>query len=76
MSLSKILTDLCVIKQNINNNNKYFCKCCLQFFSSEKVLTEQKETCLKINGKQTVKIKSGSIGFKNHFKQLVISCVI
>ena len=55
-----------------NNNEKHFCECCLQSFSSEKVLQEHKETCLKINGKQTVKLKSGSIWFKNHFKQLVV----
>ena len=33
-------------------------------------MIEHKVTCLKINGKQTVKLGSGSIKFKNHFKQL------
>ena len=42
-----------------NKNKKYFCKCCLQCFSSEQVLTEHKENCLIINGKQTVKLKNG-----------------
>ena len=28
---------------------------------------------MKINGKQTVKLKSGSIKFKNHFKQSAVS---
>ena len=55
---------------NKTKNKKYFCKCCLQFFSSEKVLIEKKENCLVINGKQSVKLKSGSISFKNYFKQL------
>ena len=50
--------------------NKHSCKYRLQYFSSERVLAEHKETCLKINGKQTVKLRSGSIKFKNHFKQL------
>ena len=50
-------------------NKKYFCKYCLQCFSSERVLAERNETCLKINGKQTVKLRSGLIKFKNHFKQ-------
>ena len=50
--------------------NKHFCKYRLQYFSSERVLAEHKVTCLKINGKQTVKLRSGSIKFKNHFKQL------
>ena len=27
---------------------------------------------MKINGKQSVKLKSGSIEFKNHFKQLAV----
>ena len=39
-------------------------------FSSEEVLIEHKENCLIINGKQSVKLKSDSISFKNYFKQL------
>ena len=45
---------------------KHFCKSCLQYFSSERVLIKHKETCLIINGKQKVKLKSGSIKLKNH----------
>ena len=56
-----------------NRNKKYFCKCHLQCFSSEKVLIEHKENCLIINGKQGVKLISGSIRFKNYFKQLAVS---
>ena len=33
-------------------------------------MIEHKETCLKVNVKQSVKLKSGSNEFKNHFKQL------
>ena len=55
-----------------NKNKKHFCKYCLQCFSSEKVLQEHKETCLKINGKQSVTLRSGSIKFKNSFKQLAV----
>ena len=55
-----------------NKNKKYFCKCCLQCFSSEKVLIEHKENCLIINAKQGVKLKSGSISFKNDFKRLLV----
>ena len=36
-------------------NKKYFCKICLQCFSSKNVLTEHKEDCLTINDKQSVK---------------------
>ena len=53
-----------------NKNKKYFCKCCLQCFSSENVLTEHKENCLVIIGKQNVKLGKGLISFKNYFKQL------
>ena len=52
-----------------NKNKKHSSKCCLQCFSSEKVLQEHREICLKINGKQNLKLKSGSIKFKIHFKQ-------
>ena len=41
-----------------------FCGYCLQSFSSERVLAEHRETCLKINGKQAVKLRSGSIELK------------
>ena len=52
------------MSNKIKNNKKHFCKYCLQCFSSEKLLVKHKETCLKINGKQSVKLKSGSIKFK------------
>ena len=35
-----------------NKNKKHFCKCCLQFFSSERVLIDHKTDCLKINAKK------------------------
>ena len=37
-----------------NKNQKYFCRSCLQCFSSKNMLTEHKEDCLSINGKQSV----------------------
>ena len=67
MSTSKILTGLCAIKQNVKIK-----KYCLQCFSSENVLTVHKEVCLKINCKEAVKLKSGSIKFKNYFRQLAV----
>ena len=45
---------------------KHFCRYCFQSFSSEEVLHKEhkdKEACLNINGKQNVKLKSGSIKF-------------
>ena len=51
---------------------KHFCKYCLQCFSSEEFLQKEKVNCLKINSKQSVKLKSGSIKSGNHFKQLAV----
>ena len=67
-SILKILTDLSAK----DNNKKRFCRYCLQCFSSEKVVEEHQKVCLKINGKQNLKLRSGSIKFKSHFKQLVV----
>ena len=51
-----------------NKNKKWFCRSCLQCFSSKNVLTEHKEDCLIINGKQSVKLEKGTIEFENYFK--------
>ena len=51
-----------------NKNKKYFCKSCLQCFSSKNVLTKHKEVCLSINGAQSVR----TIEFKNYFKQIPV----
>ena len=55
-----------------NKNKKWFCKSCLQCFSSKNVLTEHKEDCLIINGKQSVKLEKGTIEFENYFKQIPV----
>ena len=49
-----------------NKNKKYFCKSCLQCFSSKNVLTKHKAACLGINGAQSVRLEKGTI-------QLIIS---
>ena len=53
-----------------NKNKNYFCKSCLQCFSSKNVLKEHKEVCLSINGAQSVRLEKGTIGFENYFKQI------
>ena len=53
-----------------NKNKKWFCRSCLQCFSSENVLIKYKENCLSINGKQSVKLEKGTIKFENYFKQI------
>ena len=51
---------------------KYFCKSCLQCFSSKNVLTKHKEVYLGINGVQSVRLEKGTIEFKNYFKQIPV----
>ena len=51
---------------------KWFCKRCLQSFSSENVLAKHKEDCLNINGKQSVNLGKGTIEFENYFKRIPV----
>ena len=53
-------------------NKKWFCKSCLQCFSSENVLIKHKEDCLSINGQQSVNLEEGIIEFKSYLKQLPV----
>ena len=55
-----------------NKNKKWFCKSCLQCFSSENVLIKHKENCLSINGKKSIKLDEGIIKFENYFKQIPV----
>ena len=56
-----------------NKNKKWFCRSCLQCFSSESVLIKHKEDCLSVNGKQSVKLEEeGIIEFENYFKQIPV----
>ena len=55
-----------------HKGKKYFCRNCLQCFSSEKILNEHKEDCLAINGKQNVKLEEGFISFKNYSRQIPV----
>ena len=61
-----------VCNKTKNKNKKHFSRYCLQFSSSTRALQEHKNVCLKINGKQSVKLRSDSIKFKNYFKQLAV----
>ena len=55
-----------------HEGKKYFCKICLQRFSSKSVLNKHKEECLLINGKQSVKLEKGFISFKNYSRQIPV----
>ena len=58
-----------MFKKTKNKNKKYFCKSCLQCFSSEKVLIKLKKDCLSI---KSVKAEEEIIKFENYFKQLQV----
>ena len=53
--------DRFMLHKTKNKNKKYFCKSCLQCFSSKKVSTKHKEDCLSINGAQSVRFEKGTI---------------
>ena len=51
-------------------NKKWFCKSCLQCFSSEFILKSHKKDSLSINGRQRVKLEKGFIEFNNFNKMI------
>ena len=61
-----------IFNKTKHERKKYFCKSCLQCFSSEKVLKDHKEDCLMINGKQNVKLEKGFISFRNFNRQISV----
>ena len=67
MCISK--TNRFMFHKTKNKNKKYFCKSCLQCFSSKNLLTGHKEDCLSINVEQSIRLEKGSIEFKIYFKQ-------
>ena len=62
-----------MLSKTKNKNKKYFCKNCLQYFSSENVLLEHKKYCSLINGGQNVKLEKGFIESKNFNIQISVS---
>ena len=67
-----------MFRQTKHEHRKYFCMYCLQCFSKEDVLTEHKNNCISINGKQAINMpeKGDKVYFKNHHKQLPVPFVI
>ena len=45
----------------------------MQCFNNEKILMEHKEIYLKINGKQSIKLRNETIKFKNYSKKWSVS---
>ena len=64
--------DRFIFHKTKNKNKKWFCKSCLQYFSSENILIKHKENCLSINGKQSVKLEEGITKFENYSKQIPV----
>ena len=52
-----------------NKTIKYFCKSCLQCFSSKNVLNNHKEVSLSINGAKSVRLEKGTVVFKKFKKK-------
>ena len=52
-------------------NKKWFCRSCLQCFSSKNVLTEQK-VCLRVNVAQSARLEKETIELNNYFKQMLV----
>ena len=67
-----------MFSQTKHEHKKYFCMYCLQCFSREDVLTEHKNNCISINGKQAINMpkKGDKVFFKNYHKQLPVPFVI
>ena len=67
-----------MFNQTKHEHRKHFCMYCLQCFSREDVLTEHKNNCISINGKQAINMpeKGDKVYFKNHHKQLPVPFVI
>ena len=61
-----------MFNKTIHTGKKYFCKSCLQCFSTDKVLTKHKKDCLLINGAQNVKLEKGFISFRSYSKQIPV----
>ena len=64
--------DRFMFQKTKNKNKKWFCRSCLQCFSSKNVLTEHKEDCFIINAGQSVTLEKGTIEFKKYFKQIPV----
>ena len=64
--------------QSKDSHKLFFCYYCLQHFTSEEILKNHAEGCLKINETQKVKMpcKNKNIFFTNYHKQLMAPFVI
>ena len=61
-----------MLSKTKSKNKKWFCKSCLQCFSSEKVFLGHSKDCLMINGGQNVKLEKGFTEFRNYNKMIPV----
>ena len=65
--------------QTKHKERKHFCMYCLQGFTSERVLDNHKNNCIKLNGEQAVKMpnrNNNTLKFNNYHKQQPVPFVI
>ena len=65
--------------QTKHKERKHFCMWCLQCFSSERVLSNHKDICIQVNGKQAIKMPdkdNNILKFNNFHKQQPVPFVI
>ena len=65
--------------QTKHEHRKHFCMCCLQCFSSERVLSNHKDICIQVNGTQAIKMPqkdNNILKFNNFYKQQPVPFVI
>ena len=65
--------------QTKHEHRKHFCMCCLQCFSSERVLSNHKDICIQVNGTQALKMPqkdNNILKFNNFHKQQPVPFVI
>ena len=68
-----------MFNQTKHKERKHFCMCCLQCFSSERVLNNHKENCIQVNGQQAIKMPDKDnkiLKFNNFHKQQPVPFVI
>ena len=73
MYISKQKCEDCVDLLLINAENKSLSKALADIVYLVRFLMKYKKICLEINGEQSVKLESGTIEFKNYFKQVAVS---
>ena len=68
MFISKTLNRFMFHKTK-NKTKKYFCKSCLQCFSSKNLVAKHKEVCLSINGAQSLRLEKETTEFKYYLNK-------